>query len=66
MSRRPTSRARRRRADAAGSFTVRSGAPAAAVAAISSLTITGVAVLGFMPTGSVGASLRPGINSGGL
>jgi hypothetical protein len=52
MSRRATSGPRHQRTSATASLAVRSGAPAAAVAAVSSLTLTGVAVLGFMPSGS--------------
>lgn len=64
MSRRATSRTRQARHAANGSLTMRSGAPAAAVAAVSSLTLTGVAVLGFMPGGSAFTSLHA--DSGGL
>lgn len=60
MSRRATSRTRQARHAANGPLAVRTGAPAAAVAAVSSLTLTGVAVLGFMP----GASITSGLQSG--
>lgn len=58
MSRGATTR--KARHAASGSLAVRTGAPAAAVAAVSSLTLTGVAVLGFMPGGAAFSGLHAG------